>query len=195
MKTSQSIPIGKAEHPVSLKIIFNFFTNSSRESEGSLSTWSFGSSGYDGCLSVAQKDSPKKCLLGQRESNWRIFPTIMVYCHLFISPLSNCLLYADSTTNLFRVYYLFSLKLVISCFTYKHIECKQLFLNTFIVHIHLLYIVFDSKITLFPHPQPYLSSLSPLSWALVLCSWAGQLEATRATKSQLLRLAHLSATR
>ena len=121
MKTSKSNPIGKAEHPVSLKIIFNFFTNSSRESEGSLSTWSFGSSGYDGCLSVGQKDSPKKCLLGQRESNWRIFPTIMAYCHLFISPLSNCLLYADSTTNLSRVYYLFSLKLVISCFTYVKI--------------------------------------------------------------------------
>ena len=37
------------------------------------------------------------------------------------------------------------------------------FLNTFIVHIHLLYIVVYSQVTVFPHPQPYLSSHSPLT--------------------------------
>ena len=31
------------------------------------------------------------------------------------------------------------------------------FVNTFIVHIHLLYIVVISQIRVFSHPQPYLS--------------------------------------
>ena len=43
-------------------------------------------------------------------------------------------------------------------------------LNTFIVHIHVLYSVVDSKITVFPHPQPYLSSvLSSCTVFLGLC--------------------------
>ena len=64
MKTSQSNASGKAGHPVSLKFLFNLFTNGSRESEGSLSTWDFGSSGNDGCFPVTQKGSPKKYFLG-----------------------------------------------------------------------------------------------------------------------------------
>jgi hypothetical protein len=40
---------------------------------------------------------------------------------------------------------------------------QHFFLNTFIVHIPLLYSLVGSQITLFPHPQLYLFSNSPLS--------------------------------
>ena len=51
----------------------------------------------------------------------------------------------------------------ISQFSLAETEQNGFFLNTFIVHIHVLYSVVGSQITVFPHPQPYLSSHSPLS--------------------------------
>ena len=89
MKTSQSSASGKAGHPVSLKFVFNFFSNSWTESEGSLTTWDFGSSETDGCFPVAQKGSTKKAFVRSRGSDCRIFPAIMVHCHLFTYLLSN----------------------------------------------------------------------------------------------------------
>ena len=75
-----------------------------------------------------------------------------------------------------------------------NIESK-LFLNTFIVHIHYYILCSIPKLQYFPIPSR-ISPPIPLCLELLHCVLgAGQLEATRTAKSQLLRLAHLSATR
>ena len=53
----------------------------------------------------------------------------------------------------------------------KQRQSNAFFSEHFIGHNPLLYSVIGSQITLFTHFQPYLSSHSPLSYALALYSW------------------------
>ena len=69
------------------------------------------------------------------------------------------------------------------------------FSKHFIVHIHYYTLYSIPKLQYFSIPSR-ISPPIPLCLELLYCVLgAGQLEATRAAKSQLLRLAHLSATR